>query len=87
MRKKIVVVSVFLALVLSGGWFVSRGRAGDAKPPEPRSERKSVELTVYAQDFGMVREVRPVQLTKGRNRLSVLKVSRQLDPQSVLLRW
>src|SRR5947209_19777012 len=35
----------------------------------------------------MVREVRPMQLARGSNRLRVPEVSKQLDPHSVLLRW
>ncbi|MGI8924206.1 MAG: DUF4139 domain-containing protein [Fimbriimonadales bacterium] len=50
-------------------------------------ERKGIELTVYADDFGMVRELRPVKLSKGNSRLIFQDVSKSLDPQSVLLSW
>jgi len=87
MRGKLVVIGL-LALVSMGiGWRVSRGRAVAAEPAAPRTARQNLELTVYAQDFGMVREVRPVQLAKGSNRLRVPDVSKALDPHSVLLRW
>src|SRR5439155_13399754 len=49
--------------------------------------RENLELTVYAQDFGLVREVRPLPLAAGQNRLRLVDVSKQLDPHSVLLRW
>jgi hypothetical protein len=35
----------------------------------------------------MVREVRPVTLTSGDNRLRIQEVSRLMDPRSVLLGW
>ena len=57
------------------------------QPAAPGTARQNLELTVYAQDFGMVRELRPMQLAKGRNRLRVPDVSKALDPHSVLLRW
>jgi hypothetical protein len=66
---------------------VSRLRAGDVPPTQPPSTRQDLELTVYTQDFGLVREVRPMRLTSGPNRLRLLEVSKRLDPHSVLLRW
>src|SRR5712692_7762425 len=86
MRGKWVVLYL-LALVSMGiGWRVSRGLAAP-EPAAPGTARQNLELTVYAQDFGMVRELRPMQLAKGSNRLRVPDVSKALDPHSVLLRW
>lgn len=59
-----------------------RALAADAPPP-PRK----VDLTVYSQDFGLVRETRRMDLSAGINRLAVPEVSQSLDPESVLLRW
>ena len=50
-------------------------------------DQSARQLTVYKQDFGMVHEQRPSQLSSGDNRLQILEVSKQLDPQSVLLGW
>lgn len=87
MRKSVVVLS-FLAVSAAGiGWLATRGRAGDAPSSAAQAARQSVELTVYPQDFGMVSEVRPMQLTAGSNRLHVQDVSKQMDPDSVLLQW
>src|SRR6266851_617556 len=87
MRGKLAALS-FLAVVLIGsGWRISRGRAVAAEPAAPGTARQKLELTVYAQDFGMVRELRPMQLAKGSNRLRLPDVSKALDPHSVLLRW
>ena len=87
MRGKLVVFCLS-ALVLMGivSW-VSRGLAAAPEPATPPTARQNLELTVYAQDFGMVRELRPMQLAKGSNRLRVPDVSKALDPHSVLLRW
>ena len=78
------------AVVLAGAaivWGANRGRTAD-KPAAPNAiERKEVVLTVYKDDFGMVRELRPVALVKGNNPIRVQDVSRLLDPQSVLLGW
>lgn len=88
MNRRILILA--LALLVGGGlwWTVHarRVRAAAASVP-PATDRQSVQLTVYAQDFGLVREVRPLALTAGVNRLSLLDVSRKLDPESVLLRW
>src|SRR6266542_4065708 len=87
MRSRWVAVGV-LAAVAAGGWWSMRwARMARAEPAAPGAARRGVELTVYAQDFGMVRELRPMQLAQGSNRLRVLDVSKQLDPHSVLLRW
>jgi hypothetical protein len=87
MRRTVLVVTMLAVLVAGVGWFVSRLRAGDVPPSQPASTRQDLELTVYTQDFGLVREVRPMRLTRGPNRLRLLEVSKRLDPHSVLLRW
>lgn len=93
MRRTGLAVSMLAVLAVGVGWFVSRLRAadgplpGDVPPTQPLSTRQDLELTVYTQDFGLVREVRPMRLTSGPNRLRLLEVSKRLDPHSVLLRW
>jgi hypothetical protein len=87
MRGKLAVLGLLALVSIGIGWRVSRGRAAAAEPAAPRTARQNLELTVYAQDFGMVRELRPMQLAKGSNRLRVPDVSKELDPHSVLLRW
>src|SRR5712692_9320866 len=87
MRGKLVVIGLLALVSIGSGWRISRGRAVAAEPAAPGTARQKLELTVYAQDFGMVRELRPMQLAKGSNRLRVPDVSKALDPHSVLLRW
>lgn len=75
--------------LLAGGifWAVARGRAQEKPAQQAETPRQELELTVYKEDFGLVREVRPMELTAGSNRLHVTEVSKMLDPQSVLLDW
>lgn len=86
-RRWFMGVSVLVALAVGIGWLAARGKAGDASAPSMQTVRPQVELTVYPQDFGMVSEVRPMALAAGSNRLHVLDVSKQMDPESVLLQW
>ncbi|HZO89312.1 MAG TPA: DUF4139 domain-containing protein [Chthonomonadaceae bacterium] len=87
MRNQWIGLSLLALPVLAGGGLVGCGKAGGEVANVPSAARQSVELTVYAQDFGMVRELRPMQLRQGGNRLQVSDVSKEMDPQSVLLRW
>src|SRR5579871_896289 len=76
------------ALLLAGGWWtISRVRAQAVPAADTQTARKGVELTIYNEDFAQVRELRPQTLTQGNNKLHVLDVSKQLDPQSVALHW
>lgn len=85
MSKRLWILVPVGVLVAVSTWVGSRRQVASAQPAAPA--RRTVELTVYPQDFGLVREIRPVRLVRGANRLQVLEVSKQLDPQSVLLRW
>ena len=49
-----------------------------------KDSSRKVELTVYKDDFAMVREQRPVLLDTGQNKLEIANVSSKLDPSSVL---
>jgi hypothetical protein len=86
MRSKWIAVVLFTLMAISSGWWMSRGRTADAETSTQPGAQRSVELTVYAQDFGLVREVRPLQLAAGSSRVRLLDVSKELDPHSVLLR-
>src|SRR5437899_400799 len=87
MRNRWIVALLFTLVTITAGWWMSRGRAAGAAPAARPEAQRSVELTVYAQDFGLVREVRPLQLAAGSSRTRLLDVSKELDPHSVLLRW
>ncbi len=66
-----------------------------AKPPDagPATERDSsakqrekVAITVYNQNFGLVREIRKVELGKGRVALEYQDVSAHIQPETVHIR-
>ncbi len=87
MKQKPIALIGIGALLAGGAWLTWHSRPTAAKAADNTPPRKTLELTVYAQDFGMVREQRAVSLDAGTNRLHVPDVSRSLDPQSVLLGW
>ncbi len=47
------------------------------------NESQGVSLTIYNQNFGLVRDVRQVELTEGRNLLQFQDVAAQIDPTTV----
>lgn len=47
--------------------------------------RQALTLTIYNSDLALVSEKRRVELSVGENRLAILDVSRQLQPESVIL--
>src|SRR3989338_2550795 len=53
----------------------------EAQPP--LAAREKVELTVYNQDFALVKEQRRLELKKGVNAISLEGVAAQIDPTSV----
>jgi hypothetical protein len=73
------VLLVGSAVVDSG---CGRAAAQGARPPV--AAVVPVELTVYKDDFAMIRQRREVELESGSTRLRVEDVSRQLDPNSVI---
>lgn len=50
------------------------------------STPKAVQLTVYNQGFALVKETRPVDLSKGINSIEVENVAAKIDPTSVLFK-
>lgn len=46
----------------------------------------AIQLTVYNQDFALVKETRHIKLSKGDNQITLIGVAALLDPTSVLLR-
>ncbi|RYG37795.1 DUF4139 domain-containing protein [bacterium] len=80
-------VAIPLALVASAVVYgCARSEAQMVKGPADPG-RGPVELTVYADDFGMVQETRKVDLAIGKNRIGLLGVSKSLDQNSVIYSW
>ena len=59
--------------------------AGEAEASEPimAEDVKSVELTVYNQNLGLVKEVRTLELAKGENEVRYTDVASDIEPTSV----
>ncbi|MBN2067499.1 MAG: DUF4139 domain-containing protein [Candidatus Diapherotrites archaeon] len=51
---------------------------------ESSTEKKGTELTIYNQNFALVKEVRPLFLKAGLNLVKYQDVAAQIDPTSVL---
>jgi hypothetical protein len=63
--------------------------AGAAEAPRLRStpeQRREVAITVYNQDFGLVREVRAVELPRGPVALEFEGVASTIQPETVAIR-
>ncbi len=62
-------------------------RAGrDATYQSTAADRKSVSITVYNQNFGLVREVRDVRFTRGIASLEYRDVAQHVQPETVHIR-
>jgi hypothetical protein len=76
--------------VLAAG--VGLAVAGSAQAAAPRgakstaAERKEVSITVYNQNFGLVREVRDLELGTGRVALEFADVASTIQPQTVAIK-
>jgi hypothetical protein len=60
--------------------------AGDSAFLSTSADRKSVSITVYNQNFGLVREVRDVALTTGVAALEYRDVAQHVQPETVHVR-
>jgi len=76
------------SLALSTVLAVGCARVAD---PDKRSaaqvSRNQVELVVYSQNFGMIRDTRTVDLAEGRSKIGLTGVSKALDQNSVVFSW
>jgi hypothetical protein len=63
-----------------------RPQAQVAQQKSTAGEREEVGITVYNQNFGLVREVRTIDLAQGRTALEFRDVSEQIEPQTVAIK-
>ncbi|MGZ5969692.1 MAG: DUF4139 domain-containing protein, partial [Polyangiales bacterium] len=71
-----------LVLAVSGA---SAQNAGVSKISTSK-DRSEVSITIYNQGFGLVREVRDVELAKGRVALEFRDVASQIQPETVAIK-
>lgn len=87
MKNRPLIAGIAALALVGAGWYATKGVTRAAPSQGIVTERKELALTIYHDDFGMVREVRPHTVQQGENHLYLREVSSQLDPQSILLRW
>jgi hypothetical protein len=80
--------------ILGAAMVAAASAASAQQRPQPQvtqakstsGEREEVGITVYNQNFGLVREVRTVDLSAGRTALEFRDVSEQIEPQTVAIK-
>jgi len=65
----------------------SKAMAQGQSTKGPSAVNRTVELTIYPDDFALIHESRPIQLAGGDQKVQLTEVSKQLDPRSVMLDW
>ena len=84
-------VAAVIALGGCAGAFAAYGAAAQTAP-KPTSlkstaqQRTDVTITVYNQNFGLVREIRDIDLANGRVALEFRDVSGQIQPETVAIK-
>jgi hypothetical protein len=88
MRKYLIGFLAFTAMAPFAPYIAN----AQQKPPQvtqaksTSDQREEVGITVYNQNFGLVREVRTVDLSAGRTALEFRDVSEQIEPQTVAIK-
>jgi hypothetical protein len=91
MRALVSLAAVLTALVVPSATRLPAGKAAPA-PQDParlrssRSDRESVSITVYNQNFGLVREIRTLDLPGGSLALEYGDVAARIQPETVHIR-
>ncbi len=79
-------IPAFAGMMVAASMLCASGaRAGDAKR-STAADRKQVSITVYNQNFGLVREVRSLDLGTGRVSLELGDVAATIQPETVAIR-
>jgi hypothetical protein len=73
-------------LAISIGYAQQRPQPQVAQAKSTSDQREEVGITVYNQNFGLVREVRTIDMPQGRTALEFRDVSEQIEPQTVAIK-
>src|SRR5690242_11085425 len=68
-------------------WTSAGCAKAQAQSGAPAEKPREIQLTVYKEDFALVHEGRPVDLSSGVNRVELDRVSKMLDPATVIFDW
>ncbi len=88
MRKLLAVAATLTAMTLLSGSETATARSTATTQESPRlrstaAQRDAVSITVYNQNFGLVREIRTLDLTTGRIALEYGDVASGIQPEKV----
>lgn len=75
--------SLLVGMLLAGAWRPVQAQAVAPVLGSSAQDRQSVTITVYNQNFGLVREVRDVTLTRGQTQLEFADVAAHIQPETV----
>jgi hypothetical protein len=85
--KPVVLASIMMAGALLGAAGLAGAQAQKvASKQSTAADRKDVGITVYNNGFGLVREVRDVDLGTGRAALEFRDVAAQIEPETVAIK-
>jgi len=85
--KKNLVRTAFLLVPLGIAAYASAQKSPPAQARiSSAKERSEVSITVYNSDFGLVREVRDLELAKGRVSLELRDVAARIQPETVAMK-
>ena len=74
-----------LSALTASAW-IGSAAAAPSKKSSGASDRKEVSITVYNQNFGLVREVRELNLGTGKVALSFKDVASRIQPETVSIK-
>lgn len=87
MKKQVLWISAGLAVLASVGMIEGCGKAQAQAAATAQEQPRDIQLTIYKEDFALVHEARPVELSQGRTKLRLDGVSKSLDPATVIFDW
>ncbi|UCD24686.1 MAG: DUF4139 domain-containing protein [Gemmatimonadota bacterium] len=76
-------IAVILALAIPSGGILAQAGMDDRKSQSTAEQRQEVSITIYNQNFGLVREVRDLSLGTGRVALEFRDVAASIEPETV----
>jgi len=85
-RTKLLLLSALGALTVTSIALAQQRPTQVTQARSTAQEREEVGITVYNQNFGLVREVRTIDLAQGRTALEFRDVSEQIEPETVAIK-
>jgi hypothetical protein len=86
LMKRKVLLGALSVLLASSTLLAQQRPQRVAQARSTNAQRSEVGITVYNQNFGLVREVREIDLPPGRTELEFRDVSQSIEPQTVAIK-